>query len=634
MKLTQKVILIIVSSVFTIIAIIFYLLVARFDTQIEKGLLSTARAIYKNIIIVRQWVSDYNGVYVFKKHGQPANPYLPHPNLITAHGDTLTLKNPALVTREMSSLSQLAGGQFFFHMASQNYLNPLHKPDDFENAALNFFKNTPKNTRPREFYRFEKINNHIYFRYFAPLFTTESCLSCHSAQGYKVGDLRGGISIVLSADDYMKAKRENFLFFLAAAFLTVIFLSFLIFIAIQRTVILPLHKIKEAASKIRKGEYHHKLQLNKNDEIGDLADVVEAMRMKIQDYTNQLKKSEEKYRSLIEKSPEAVAIIDENSHILECNIKLSRLTGFPINKLKSMRLNELLDKAKGRYIRSHYSPQQQTEHYEAYLFSQDGLKIPVEIYSIKGLTLGGRSALSFVYVRDLSERKKIEQYAIQTEKMMALGQVSSGIAHEIRNPLFALNNNIDFLKDHLNGNTVFQDIYPDLKDSIQRIQNIVSAILDYAKPHELEFKKVALKEIIEKSLLLVHKQFEKSNIQIQTELHDDNATIEADPHKMEQVFINLFLNSFSAMGKSGVLTIQTKKYASYILIKIQDTGIGIPPNELDRIFDPFYTKTPGGTGLGLAIVQRILDQHHARYRVESELYLGTTFYIYMPIKQE
>ncbi len=632
MKLTQKVIFIIVSTVTTIIAVIFLVLVFRFEKQIENNLLSTARAIYKNIIIIRQWVSDYNGVYVYKKPNVPANPYLPHPNLLTRSGDTLTLKNPALVTREMSELSKMAGGNFSFHMASQRYLNPLNKPDDFEQRALIYFQDSLDTQLHREFYRIEKIGNHTYFRYFAPLFTKESCLSCHSHHGYRLGDLRGGISVLLSIDEYQKAKKENLIFFLLTAIVSIVFLSLLIFIALQRSVIRPLRKIEDAAQKIQKGEYHHKLSLEKNDEIGNLARAFELMRRKIQDYTNQLKISEEKYRSLIENSLEAVAIIDPEYNILESNAKLSHLTGYELDQLRSMNFSDLIDNKTRKRIYSPTTQSRDTEHFETHLFSRDGLKIPVEIYIIKGLSLGGTSDLSFVYVRDLSERKKIEQYSIQTEKIMALGQISSGIAHEIRNPLFALNNNVDYLKERFNDQEQFRDVYPELKDSIKRIHQIVSAILDYARPHDPEFKTVRIKEIIDKSLLLVKKQFERSDIKIQTEVQDD-ITIEADPHKMEQVFINLFLNAFTAMGASGILTVQTRSYPSYLQIKIQDTGKGIPPDEIDRIFDPFYSKSPNGTGLGLAIVQRILEQHNARYRVESAPYLGTTFFIYIPNKQ-
>ncbi|NOX37922.1 MAG: DUF3365 domain-containing protein [Calditrichaeota bacterium] len=633
MRLTTKVILIIVLTVTTIISIIFYVLMQRFEKQMEEDLLIRARSIYKNILIVRKWVSRYNGVYVLKLPGVKSNPYLPHPDLVTTSGDTLTLKNPALVTRELSELSGYMGGNFSFHMASLRYINPVNKPDEFETSALIYFERDTSRVKQGEFYRVERIDGHTIFRYVAPLYTEESCLTCHSAQGYKVGDLRGGISILVDMDRYQQAKQANLAFLFGSALFTILFLSILIFVAIQGSVIRPLRKIESAARKIQEGEYNFSLNLKQRDEIGNLARTFEVMRDRIQAYTRQLKDSEKKYRSLIEHSLEAVAIVDERGAIIDCNSKLLHLTGYDRETIRHLQLEDLLDLRQRRKIDPATPSNGDSERFETVLYTRDDLEIPVEIYLIRGFSLGDQSNLSFVYVRDLTERKKIEQYAIQTEKMFALGQLSSGIAHEIRNPLFALNNNIEYLKERFGDDPDFQEVYQELQNGVDRIQNIVSAILDYARPHQPEFKPVDIHTVIEKSLVLVQKQFEKSRIRIVTEFVEQPRKVQADPHQLEQVFINLFLNAFQAMDGAGQLKIVTRNQRHHLEIRIEDSGRGIPPEDLSRIFDPFYSKSPNGTGLGLAIVQRILDQHHARYRVESQLGLGTIFVISLPYKQ-
>ena len=218
--------------------------------------------------------------------------------------------------------------------------------------------------------------------------------------------------------------------------------------------------------------------------------------------------------------------------------------------------------------------------------------------------------------------------SIQTEKMYALGQLSSSIAHEIRNPLFALNNNIEYIKQNIKDDDVFNGIYPDLKTSIERIHKTVSTILDFAKPHKTEMKDVNINDVINNSLILVKKQFTKSAIRIDENFDEKTKPIKADPHQLEQVFVNLFLNSFLAMDdQPGILTIVAKSQNKRLIITISDTGKGIPSDEIDRIFDPFYSTFRNGTGLGLAIVQRILDEHNATYKVESEENFGTTFNI-------
>ncbi len=274
MRLTSKVIIVIVSSVTTIIAAIFLLLLFRFEKQIEESFLFAARTVYENILITRQWVSDHKGVFVPKTPGMKSNPYLKHPDLVTTDGDTLTLKNPALVTRELSEMSKELGRDFSFHIASLRYLNPLNKPDRFEEEALVFFDSTTTAKQAKEFYRFEKRDGHIYFRYFAPLYTRESCLSCHGDQGYNVGDLRGGISVLLNVDSYPKAKRENMIFLAASGALAIGFLSLLIFFSLRKTVLSPLQKIETATRLMEQGNFDTSLELKQNDEIGQLADFV------------------------------------------------------------------------------------------------------------------------------------------------------------------------------------------------------------------------------------------------------------------------------------------------------------------------------------------------------------------------
>ena len=630
MRLTIKVILIIAVTVTTIISGIFYIMAQHFEEQMQLQLLSTARSMYNNILIVRKWVSDKEGVFVKKKTGSESNPYLKHPELLTANGDTLVLRNPALVTRELSNLTALLGKNFSFHMASLRFLNPENTPDDFERSALLFFRDSLKENNASEFYRSEMIDGKQQFRYFAPLYTEESCLSCHAEHGYSLGDVRGGISIMISKEQFQEAKEKNKLLLLIAAIFTICILSALIYLALRYIVIKPLKLIENSTEKIREGHYDFSLYLKQKDEIGSLAFAFEEMRKKIKQTTEKLISDEAKYRSMINHSVEAVAIINDKGEIIEFNSKLINLTGFNEKDIKNVNLFDIINLDSTKAIKDEKKDGIIEAHFESTLSSTYGLKIPVEIYKIKGFTQKQNANLSLVYIRDLSERKKIEQYSIQTEKIFALGQISSGIAHEIRNPLFAITNNLDFLKQNYKDSEKFNEVYPEFKDGINRIEQIVSAILDYAKPHELSFEFVQIKAIIEKSLILVQKQFEKSAIKINTDYNHNSKPIEVDSHQIEQVFINLLLNAFQAMSGAGVLNIRTNSTSSYLIIEIEDTGKGIPKDEIDRVFDPFYSKSPNGTGLGMAIVQRILNQHNAPFNLDSKVGLGTTFTISFP----
>lgn len=625
MNLTRRSILIIGITTTLILSVIFSVLTIRYNKQIENTLLNNARTLYRMVVAVRSWASEYEGVLVKKKADTEINPFLAHPILLTQNGDTLVLKNPALITRELSERSKEFLGDAYFHMSSKRYINPANKPDDFELNALNFLE---KDSLQKEFYQFENMNNRLYFRYFAPLYTKKSCLSCHASQGYHEGDLRGGISIVLSAEDYQKARAANLRFMIISSLVTILILSTILYFGLHKSILHPIEQLTAAAERIETQDYQFSLpQIGKSSlEIRKLFNTFERMRQSIQAYLTNLKLSEKKYRSLIENSLEAIAIVDQNGAIVETNNRFQQLFGQENKSFKGKKIKELINPDSIHFLADNKN--HHTKHYEAEICLNPEQVIPVEIFELSNIKITHDQTINFYYLRDLRLRKKLETYSLQMEKMLVLGELSAGIAHELRNPLFALSNNLDYLNSKFKDQKDFEEIYPELLESVNKIHKIISAILDYAAPHPPEFKTIDLIQIIDQCLILVRKKFEKARIKIVQEFVGNCFRVKADPHQMEQVFVNLIMNAFKAMEEDGQLTIRGVCKNGKTEIAIIDNGVGIPQSDLNRIFDPFYTHFESGTGLGLSIVQKILTQHGIKYRVFSEVGKGTTFLLY------
>jgi diguanylate cyclase (GGDEF)-like protein len=169
---------------------LFYGILIRTENILNEDIIQRARSYFAQIIITRKWNADYGGVYVVKGHGVKSNPYLVNPDIRAVGGRILTLKNPAIMTHEISKIAEMHE-PFKFHITSLKPLNPENKADDFETKALNSFVNDGI----KEKYTTIKTSTSTVFRYMAPLVTEESCLACHAVQGYKVGDIRGGLSI-------------------------------------------------------------------------------------------------------------------------------------------------------------------------------------------------------------------------------------------------------------------------------------------------------------------------------------------------------------------------------------------------------------------------------------------------------
>ncbi len=187
-----------------------------------------ARALFNSIVMARKWNSHYGGVYAEKTPEMQSNPYLANPDITTKDGRVFTKKNPALMTREISELSGKEG-LFKFHITSLNPLNPENVPDDFEKEALTGFALGEK-----EHFRDELNQGKTMFRYMAPLYVEASCLECHAQQGYKVGEVRGGISVTFDISTLHSLRRLHTLLIISLGFISIALLIALVFVFTNR----------------------------------------------------------------------------------------------------------------------------------------------------------------------------------------------------------------------------------------------------------------------------------------------------------------------------------------------------------------------------------------------------------------
>jgi diguanylate cyclase (GGDEF)-like protein len=209
-------------AIVLILSAVFLCLSFKTRSMIHEQLLSEARAHFDTMVKARAWNARYGGVYVEKKEGVRSNPYIEHPDIETTDGRVFTIRNPAMMTREISSLFGMTG-KLTYRITSLRPVNPLNRPDEFERAALESFERGVP-----EVSRIVEANGMTFFRYMAPLRTEQSCLLCHAKHGYKVGDIRGGIAVTFDVGDIEKRLTANLLLMIAAAAATIILLLLLV----------------------------------------------------------------------------------------------------------------------------------------------------------------------------------------------------------------------------------------------------------------------------------------------------------------------------------------------------------------------------------------------------------------------
>jgi two-component system NtrC family sensor kinase len=240
--------------------------------------------------------------------------------------------------------------------------------------------------------------------------------------------------------------------------------------------------------------------------------------------------------------------------------------------------------------------------------------------------------------QDLTVAKKTEEVIRRMDMLSSLGELSAGIAHEIRNPLASINFNVQILAKKLPMSAYTTRIINDTREGIDRIKTLVKGILDFARPKTPLLKPGSINRILLDSVDLMRAQLAKTHIHVETDLSEEEFRIVFDPHQIRQVFINLLLNAIDAMPNGGTLRIMTGmgmdlyNRRSYLELQIADSGIGIAAENHSKIFDPFFTTKPEGTGLGLSIVHKILEQHNSTIDIASVPNQGTTFILRFPIE--
>ena len=242
-------------------------------------------------------------------------------------------------------------------------------------------------------------------------------------------------------------------------------------------------------------------------------------------------------------------------------------------------------------------------------------------------------------VRKASARlEETQRQLFQSEKLAALGKLSAGIAHEIRNPLTSIKILIHSLVDEMATDASREKDLTVIETEIERVNKIIKQFLDFARPRPPSLEPMDVRTVLEETLALLNYEMEAQGISLERHYAPDLPPVPMDREQMKQVFLNLMLNATQAMDREGELTISTAlrpnpaggKNRSFLEVGIRDTGSGMPEDIKSKIFEPFFSTKEEGIGLGLPIAQRIVEEHRGEIRVESNPGEGTTFYITLP----
>jgi PAS domain S-box-containing protein len=349
------------------------------------------------------------------------------------------------------------------------------------------------------------------------------------------------------------------------------------------------------------------------------------------------KQTEEQLRKLfraVEFSPSSIVITDIEGRIEYVNPKFTRVSGYAPAEVmgKNPRVLKSGETGSEEYKKLWETILAGKEWSGEFHNKRKNGELFWESVSISPITdLDGKVTHFIAMKEDITEKKHLQQIAKRMEQLAALGQLSASIAHEIRNPLAAISLNIQMLSDGLKIPDDYREMVDDINIGIQRIQNIIKDILNFARPVQPTLTTEDIQKVIEIGLHSVINDMEKGQITIIREYEPIPFKVKIDINQINEVLINLFINARQAMNLGGKLTVRTQMQNHNVIVEVEDTGGGISPQNLEKVFSPFFTTKPRGTGLGLAIVYRIIENHHAQIFVESKEGVGTRFRLQFPL---
>jgi signal transduction histidine kinase len=221
----------------------------------------------------------------------------------------------------------------------------------------------------------------------------------------------------------------------------------------------------------------------------------------------------------------------------------------------------------------------------------------------------------------------------RAEHLATLGELATGLAHEIRNPLAGIAGVIEIVSRDLPATSPARSVVKEVRQEIARINQIVSDLLQTARPHPPRVRKSDLNTTVEHAVMLGRQQALAKSISITLYKDSSLPELEHDSDQIHQVLLNLLLNALQAIDHDGKISVTVKSRGPVAVVEVADNGRGIPPDQLPNIFRPFFTTKGEGTGLGLSLARRIVEDHHGRIDVSSTVGKGTTFTVVLPLQR-
>ncbi|MFC6334977.1 ATP-binding protein [Paenibacillus septentrionalis] len=433
-------------------------------------------------------------------------------------------------------------------------------------------------------------------------------------------------------------SNDNNLFY--AALIYLVFFTCIVSYWFVSRMLRPLKDILWKVNEVSSVRFQRPIPITTKDEFGLLAFKINAMSQNLSIYMNKLRHAFDENRrmrlymeSFINHSSDAIYIMDVEGRIIQANKAFEELFGYTAAETIGNRYRvvpEYLIREKEELLKT-VQKGEVIKPVETYRQTKDGERIPVSI-TISPIRDINNEITGFANIcRDMRHRHRMEELMRRSEKLNTVGQLAAGVAHEIRNPLTTLRG---FLQLQEYSNKLNLDHVRVMLSELERINLIVGEFLILAKPQAVKFKMRDVRDIISEVSAFMSSEALMHNVVIKENYTKDDCCIPCEDNQLKQVFINVLKNAIEAMPNGGHVHIAIQRLANHVSVQVTDEGIGMDEETLQRIGDPFFTVKENGTGLGIMVSQKIIQSHQGLMELSSQLNVGTTVRILLPLQED
>lgn len=472
-----------------------------------------------------------------------------------------------------------------------------------------------------------------------PIFNKQACTTCH---GTKKKHPINGLLIVDYEAGGIAQKALFAAGVLALAGASIVLLAIIaVWLFLRRQVITPVKLLNEASAAITHGNLDVRVPCQRQDELFQLCQSFNVMAVQLEQYLGELKANEKFMQELIDAIPDGIRVIDENYHIIMANKAYCQQQQVEQDDLKGALCYESSHGRKKSCppslvtcplyeIKNNGKPLKFMHHHKR----RDNEQFHVEVSAAPLAVVRKGKKYSYVIesIRDLEKQIKVTQ----EQRLSELGKLAAGVAHEIHNPLASVRIGLQFLWTNTNAEGLDEEFKGYLRmvdGEVDKCIEVTKRLLHLSLPPSDYEQLVSLGEIIPDVVSLLKYDAKKKGIKLKVDLGPTGLRVLATDSEMRMLVLNLVQNAFHAMPDGGLLTIFGREDDEGVSVAFADNGLGIDPEDLKYIFDPFFSRRAdkkSGTGLGLTISKSIVDRFSGRIEVASELGKGTVFTLFLP----